>query len=247
MLTLAQMESRNNWVRMHPEMRRRMVAMFDAAADSGRVLGFGGGWRSTATQTTLFLSRYTPVACPGDVRWDDRCWKKLAGVAAAAPPGRSYHEETTDDGFALAADLIGDLKWMNANCTNFGLLHFADVNNEPWHVQPVEIPRSRRLYTGQQLAVWPLPGTTPPPPTPVPPTDEDEDDVKSLTIVRMRGFWNAWLVGNSPPFHLSPELHAHYTKLGVPEIVVEPHPQMQRTLLFQCGLTEKDLVSSNGA
>jgi hypothetical protein len=46
----------------------------------------------------------------------------------------------------LAADLIGDIGWLQANAGRFGLKTFADVNNEPWHVQPAELPNSRRDY-----------------------------------------------------------------------------------------------------
>ena len=66
---------------------------------------------------------------------------------AAAPPGRSMHE------IGMAADLEGDLSWMNAHAGEFGLKHFADVNNEPWHVQPVEFPNSRRAVRGRRRHV----------------------------------------------------------------------------------------------
>jgi Putative peptidoglycan binding domain len=46
----------------------------------------------------------------------------------------------------LAADLAGDLNWVAANADKFNLKSFVDVNKEPWHVQPPELPRSRRDY-----------------------------------------------------------------------------------------------------
>jgi peptidoglycan hydrolase-like protein with peptidoglycan-binding domain len=161
-LSLQEMEARPMWNRIHPEMRRRLVAMFDDARANGRDLGIGGGYRSSAQQRSLFLSRY--VEDPnGTVRYDGKLWSKKPGVAAAAPPGRSYHEETDPNGFCFAADLIGDLNWMNANCHRFGLKHFANVNNEPWHVQPVELPNSRSGYNPSVTLKSDLPVAEKPP------------------------------------------------------------------------------------
>lgn len=157
-LTAAQLAERQLWSRLDSELRRRLLAMFDASQEAGTDVGIGGGYRSGDSQKQLFLSRYDEVKeRPFDVRWDEKLWRKKAGVASAAPPGRSYHEESTPQGTALAADLIGDLKWMNANCESFGLVHFASVNNEPWHVQPAEIPRSRAAYDNRPLQIWFLP------------------------------------------------------------------------------------------
>ena len=169
-LTLAEYETRTGWNRLHPEFRRRIAAMMQDAKSRGVDLGLGGGYRSSAQQRTLFLSRYVEDPA-GTITWDGKTWSKKPGVASAAPPGRSYHEETDPQGFAFAADLVGDMAWMNANCQRFGLLHFANVNNEPWHVQPEELPRSRSKYTGQQLATYPLNGA--PAPTPAPPKPAD--------------------------------------------------------------------------
>ena len=231
-MSLAELGQQWGWVTLHPEFRRRLIALFDASQDAGCEVGLGGGARSRKAQETLFYSRYKVVDCPGDLRWDGKCWKHVAG-ASAAPPGLSYHEETTDDGFALAADLVGDLVWMNKNCSKFGLLHFADVNNEPWHVQPVEVPKSRKAYSGQKLGVWDL-GPTPP--------VVDEDDMKTAVLVSFKEYHNVWLVGAGPALNVTPELFDHYKKLGVPEVVQVLHPQMLNGLLLQSGLTRADLV-----
>lgn len=170
--TLAEMETRSGWNHVHPEMRQRLIAMFEASQDAGHEVGFGEGWRSSAAQQQVFLERHTQVASGGCCGWDGKRWQLKSGLAHAAPPGRSYHEETDGYGNCFAADLVGDLRWMNANCHTFGLIHFANVNSEPWHTQPYELPTSRRLYTGQNLETFKLPGwTTPPPVEPeVPPT-----------------------------------------------------------------------------
>lgn len=126
-----------SWDRLDPRLRSKLEAMF--AASGGKVwLGAGGGWRSSEAQRSMFLARYTPDP-KGEVAWNGQRWKHVKG-APAAPPGRSMHE------IGLAADLAGDLAWVQQNAAKFGLKTFASVNNEPWHVQPIEIPNSRREY-----------------------------------------------------------------------------------------------------
>jgi hypothetical protein len=100
----------------------------------------GNAFRSSAQQRTLFLSRYSRTSDKTGTFWDGSYWKKNGGVADAAPPGMSMHE------IGLAADLTGDLQWVQQNAAKYGLKTFADVNNEPWHVQPAELPNSRRQY-----------------------------------------------------------------------------------------------------
>lgn len=121
---------------LNATFRERLERMM---ADNPNV-SVGGGYRSSAQQRTLFLSRYTRTSEKTGVFWDGSYWKKNSGVADAAPPGLSMHE------IGLAADLSGDLGWVQANAHKYGLKTFADVNNEPWHVQPAELPNSRREY-----------------------------------------------------------------------------------------------------
>lgn len=194
--TLAELEQLATWRRMDPEFRRRVLAMFDFAADIGIDLGLGGGWRSSDVQLRTAIDRHIVVASGGCCSYNGKRYALRPNMAHAAFPDGSYHEGSDVDGEAFAADLIGDLVWMNRNCWRFGLLHFADVNREPWHVQPVELPRSRRKYTGEQLAVWPTPNMTPPaPPAPAPlpppappapsptPTPITEDDMPRPLII----------------------------------------------------------------
>lgn len=171
-LTLAQMEQHSSWSLIDPEMRRRVVALMDAARGAGVTLGVGGGARTSLEQTTLFLSRYATHTCPSDVVWNGTCWVHVSG-ASAAPPGSSYHEVTTPQGFALAVDMIGDMIWMGVHAVSYGMHDFSDVNNEPWHIQPIEIPNARRYHdaTRDALIHFSLPGSTPPAPPP-------EDDMK---------------------------------------------------------------------
>lgn len=135
--TISSLESNSTFSKMHPKMKDRLKKLF--IASGGRV-GFGGGTRDPAQQRQLFLSRYTPTSEKTGIEWDGKYWKKNPGVAAAAPPGRSMHE------IGLAADLVGDMDWLAKNAGRFGLKTFGDVNDEPWHVQPTELPNSRREY-----------------------------------------------------------------------------------------------------
>jgi hypothetical protein len=121
---------------LNTTFRQRLEKMME---DNPNV-GVGNGFRTSAQQRTLFLSRYSRTTDKTGTFWDGAYWKKNSGVADAAPPGLSMHE------IGLAADLTGDLNWVQQNADKYGLKTFADVNNEPWHVQPAELPNSRRDY-----------------------------------------------------------------------------------------------------
>ena len=135
--SISEVKNNKTFKNMHPNMQTRMLNMMREG--KGKV-GFGEGLRDSKVQERMFLDRYRPDPS-GDVTYQGKQWKRVKG-AAAAPPGRSMHE------IGLAADLISTdgHKWMNANAHRFGLKHFANVNNEPWHVQPAELPNSRRKY-----------------------------------------------------------------------------------------------------
>ena len=154
-LTLDEMATRQTWAMLHPEFRRRLMALFDAGRDVGRDVGIGEGWRSSEQQERVFLQRHVQVASGGCCGFDGKRWQLRQGMAHAAPPFRSYHESVGMPSglWALAADLVGDVKWANANADRFGLRHFAQVNDEPWHHQPSEVPVSRSNYDGRELDV----------------------------------------------------------------------------------------------
>lgn len=133
--TLNEVKQRHDFKTMHPKMQERLLAMFRANPN----LGIGGGWRDTKQQEAMFLQRYRRTSKDTGVTWQGSNWERVSG-APAAPPGRSMHE------IGLAADLIGDIGWLQQNASRFGLKTFADVNDEPWHVQPAELPNSRRDY-----------------------------------------------------------------------------------------------------
>jgi len=171
MLSVAVLESRATWARLDDEFADRLMAMFADAASKGVRLGIGGGFRSQAVQRAVFLERHAVVASGGCCGFMGQRFALKPGNSHAAPPGSSYHEESQADGDALAADLIGDLHWMNGNCHRFKLVHFGGVNKEPWHVQPQEIPTGRPRYNGAELVPWRAPSN----PAPVGPEIEDDD------------------------------------------------------------------------
>ena len=77
------------------------------------------------------------------------------------------HEDGTTPNGALAVDMVGDLTVLRTDGYKFGLIEFADVNNEPWHAQPLELPHARRefdLPTMYPLHAWQFPLTPAPPP-----------------------------------------------------------------------------------
>jgi peptidoglycan hydrolase-like protein with peptidoglycan-binding domain len=156
MITMAQMEAKKTVYNLHPEFWRRYRALMEAAVESGMHLGVGTGWRVQPNPPP-----------PG-----------------FASPGNSNHE-----GFpagstgAVAIDTVvaPSWPWMEKNLKLYGLRSFLYPSttgykgkNEPWHIQPAEIPASRMWRTQPwKLNTFPLPptGTTPtPPPTP-PPTN----------------------------------------------------------------------------
>jgi len=146
-LTLEQIAAKSQIAMMDPEFQRRVFAMMRVAKKAGVSLGIGGAGRTTASQTALFLRRHEQVLVGGCCRYQGKRYKLKPHNAHAAPPGLSYHEPTTPAGKVLAADMIGNLKWMAGACGEFGLREFSKVNSEPWHIQPAEIPGGRSSYS----------------------------------------------------------------------------------------------------
>lgn len=183
-LTIDEVAKRHS--KSNPEFLRRVMAMM---VDCPTSLGIGESSRSSAQQEAVFRQRYVPYTVPPGIFWDGAWWRKKNGVAAAAPPGRSYHEDDIPGG-SLAVDMIGDLKWMKAACANYGLREFSQVNSEPWHVQPAEIPTARSAWDGTPIQYIPLPSD------PKPPTD-DEDDMAYLAIPPTERHGKPWLYVSS--------------------------------------------------
>ena len=133
-VTLDEIKKFGSFKGLHPGMQERVLKLLRANPK----IGFGEGKRSVEDQKKLFLSRYQRTDKKTNIQWDGSYWEHVSG-APAAPPGRSMH------GIGLAADLIlpadgSQNAWIDGNAGRFGLKNFTQVNGEPWHVQPAELP-----------------------------------------------------------------------------------------------------------
>ena len=126
---------------LNSSFKTRLLKMFE---DNPNV-GLADGHRSEEDQKALFLSRYTESE-NGDVSWNGKRYRHVSG-APVAPPGTSMHE------LGLAADLSGDLDWVEKNAAKYGLKSFGGSHGEPWHVQPAELPKTRAEYQAGLNAV----------------------------------------------------------------------------------------------
>ena len=155
-LTMEQLEMKKTVYNLHPEFWRRFRAFMEYAASQGVPIGVGTGWR---------IQPNPPP--PG-----------------FAQPGNSNHEGFPADGVAggaVAIDMVpsASWKWMEPQLKAYGLRSFVVPSttgykgtNEPWHIQPAEIPAGRARRTEPwKLQTWKLPsgGTAPPPTQPTPP------------------------------------------------------------------------------
>lgn len=136
MAPLEDLEKNATFSKLNPKFKERLIKMM---MENPKV-GIGQGYRSPGDQRNLFFQRYTRTKEDTGTFWKGTFWKKNANVPDAAPPGMSMHE------IGLAADLVGDLDWVQKNASRFGLKTFANVNEEPWHVQPSELPNGRSAY-----------------------------------------------------------------------------------------------------
>ena len=133
---------------LNPRLAARIRKMLEANPK----LYVGGGSRTSAEQKALFLSRYAPTDEKTSIKWQGKYWKKKnPNDADAAPPGVSMHE------IGMAADIHGDDNWITKHAGEYGLVNFANVNNEPWHVQAKEFNRGQWEYR-QAGAPWGLNG-----------------------------------------------------------------------------------------
>lgn len=213
-LTLAQLNTKWTWVNTHPEIQRRDVAMMNDSQDAGFDCGVGEGARSTDIQRSTFLARHSVVTSGAYCCFfEGKKYKLKPGVAHAAPPGASVHEDDLYEGYSLALDLRGwETHWFDANCGRYGLKNFGgligpNVNGEEWHFQPIEFANSRKdillqIKQGVKLIRFPLPqDAVIPAPAPLPPPVADpppapviiqEDDMVVLVIEDIRPPHAVW-------------------------------------------------------
>ena len=162
----------SHWTSLDQEYARRVKGLMDFCLLNGQPIGIGGADRTTAQQTSLFLSRHHLVASGGCCALNGRRYDKNPGMAHAAPPGQSYHEATSPAGKILAVDAVGNTVFAGQHCAEFGLVHFGNINGELWHWQPIELPHARSDYLPSmhplgvfgQTPVTPAPNPAPPKP-----------------------------------------------------------------------------------
>ena len=148
-MSLSDAMSKPSVAKLNPKFRERILKMMK----DNPAVGIGSGHRESSKQRAMFIDRYSKTEDKTDIFWEGSYWKKKSGVAPAAPPGFSMHE------IGLAADLTGDLDWVQKNASKYGLKTFGGVNGEPWHVQPAELPNSRSEYE-KSGAKWGLGGSS---------------------------------------------------------------------------------------
>jgi hypothetical protein len=147
MLTWDEMMTKSTVKYLHPEVRRRLRAMIEAAHRMGVPLGVGTGWRVQPNPPP-----------PG-----------------FAKPGNSWHESCPVEPVsesAFAIDTVPNIAWpwLEEHSGKFGFRTFKYVGNEPWHAQPTEISASRKFATvPPALYDWPILDEPLPPPTEPPP------------------------------------------------------------------------------
>jgi len=132
---------------LQPTLRERLLNMMRENPN----IGITSGYRDEAEQERLFYAQMEETSADqSQVEWNGKHWKSKAGYAFTAPPGSSMH------GVGLAADIFeeGDGKsyaWVVANSARFGLNNWRAKgwrHDEPWHVQPDNVPRFRSQYGG---------------------------------------------------------------------------------------------------
>ncbi len=156
----------------------RAFWLADQAQMAGTDVGFGGGARSRAQQLALFLDRH--YVCGSGISYNGKQYCLKSGMAPAAPPDRSFHQEDalkTPTGAILgggAIDWIGDLGWLHRNQGRVGMKDFEAVNREGWHLQVTEngMPNSYRSYDPKVHILKSLSSFTgsTPAPAPTPPS-----------------------------------------------------------------------------
>jgi hypothetical protein len=147
-IPLSEFKSLPKFAKLDARLQEKLLRMM---RDNPNV-GITSGYRDEQEQETLFYKQMEETdAENSQVQWNGKHWKSREGYAFTAPPGRSMH------GVGLAADIFeeGDgrsYKWIVANSAKYGLNNWRAKgwrDDEPWHVQPAEVPRFRSQYSGE--------------------------------------------------------------------------------------------------
>jgi Putative peptidoglycan binding domain len=191
LLTWEQMMTKKTVYNLHPEVRRRFHRLIEAAASQGVPLGVGTGWRVQPNPPP-----------PG-----------------FAKPGNSWHEScpvSPQSATAFAIDTVPNVSWgwLGQHCAAYGFRVFTNVNNEPWHIQPLEISVSRKYATTPPaLGTWNLPGA-PLPPVVVPPSSGGGTFTLELQKNELTPDKREQLRGNGDVYLIQQIAQGHYKQLG---------------------------------
>jgi hypothetical protein len=197
-LSLDEIFAKSQVAMLHPEYQRRFRAFMEAGKGG---LGIGGAGRSSAQQERVFYERHHQVSSGGCCSYNGKRYALNVGMAHAAPPGKSFHEDLVE-GRAAAVDAIGNLKWAAAFCEQFGLEQ-ATWGGEDWHFQFTEFPHSVTQWKAQGSPPpqkWSFPiAPKPPEPTPVPPTqplpaasNKKKGGVEMMLVAHQSGSNSYW-------------------------------------------------------
>lgn len=141
----------------------------------------------------------------------------VEGAAGASP-----------ESAARARDLIADIDELdNLTGRPFPVLGHGDL-------EPTACPGAG--IRAQMFAGMFNPDEDHTPPITVPPL-EDDIEMDTARLIRFRGFTNVFLIGAGTPIHMTGELVADYqTRSGVPALLIEPHPDLQRQMMAATNL-----------
>jgi len=183
---------------LNKEIERRFNELIRLNKIEGKgTLRISGGWRSDARIYSEFFRRYTYVGVnkpsgnyesghlkyfPGD-DFHLAGWYVLNdGEIPSATPGNSYHgtmppDALTGDTGAVAADMVNELDYFQANAHRVGI-RASKVPGEKHHGDPLEYPAAKRNFNPatHKLTVWEL-----------------VSDMNKMVIIKVPGDRAEWL------------------------------------------------------
>lgn len=145
-IPLSELKASPRMANLQPSLRERLVRMMRERPS----IGITSGYRDEAHQERLFYEQMEETSPDqSQIEWQGKYWKSKPGYAFTAPPGSSMH------GVGLAADIFDEddpsYSWIVSNSARFGLNNWRARgwrDDEPWHVQPDDVPRFRSQYEG---------------------------------------------------------------------------------------------------
>ena len=146
-IPLSELKQQPRFAKLDSRLKEKLLRMMR----DNHNIGLSSGFRDEAHQERLFYAQMEETdEASSQTQWNGKFWKSKTGYSFTAPPGHSMH------GLGLAADIFeeGDNRsyaWIVANSEKYGLNNWKAKgwrDDEPWHVQPTEVPRFRSQYSG---------------------------------------------------------------------------------------------------